>query len=113
MAEKNIFRNSSKFCRLSKRRMFHIHQFVICLAEQLKPNGHFSCGGKKKKKAVIFKTSRQSENIHIHLVEEKIHTNYTIKSLYICDICVYIWGATYRKEEAVRRHKLDFPLGFS
>lgn len=70
MAEKNIFRNSSKFCSLSKRRMFHIHQFVICLAEQLKPNGHFSCSAvlvqeKKKKRnkyAVIFKTSRQSEN---------------------------------------------------
>lgn len=48
---------------------------------------------KKKKKAVIFKTSRQSHNTHTHIWHSrKIGTNYTIKSLSICDICVYIWS---------------------
>lgn len=76
MAEKNIFRNSSKFRSLSKRRMFHIHQFVICLAQQLKPNGHFSCSAvlvqekKKGKEINMLLFLKRADNQKTHLVEE-------------------------------------------
>lgn len=74
--------------------MLHIHQFVICRAEQLKPSGRLGCSAvlMQEKHTRLFLKPAHNKKADAHVYGRKIRTNYTINTPNICNICLYIWS---------------------